>query len=148
MAIIENISVEKRKDQQMGVWEGCLNEDGVCLLPPFLWVVYKLLLTSCWQCTDLGSLPVGDRHNSHIDSKYTRCMQNWTPLKRCHRVMETKADLQLPSWATCGHETPPTSNSSNILSQDEDCLILMVSSVKSGFIILFIDSWLTVFIAV
>lgn len=35
----------------MGVWEGCLNEDGVCLLPPFLWVVYKLLLT-----------PVGNIH--------------------------------------------------------------------------------------
>lgn len=137
----------------MGVWEGCLNEDGVCLLPPFLWVVYKLLLTSCWQCTDLGSLPVGDRHNSHIDSNYMRRMQNWTPLKRCHRVMETKADLQLPSWATCGHETPPPiPNSSNILNQDEDCLILMVRHnidiVKSGFTILFIDSWLIVFIAV
>lgn len=60
----------------MGMWEGCLNEDGVCLLPPFLWVVYKLLLTSCGQYTHLGSLPVGDRHNSHIDSNHTRCTQN------------------------------------------------------------------------
>lgn len=117
---------------------GCPNGDGVFCLP------------SCGWFTHLGSLPEGDRHSSHIDSNHTRCTRNWTPLKRCHRVTETKADSQLPSWdtswATCGHETPSIPNSSNILNLDGDGLLLMVTSVKSGLAILFIDTAVSLFL--